>query len=350
MTDIHSRQAGKSGDNRRAGYIGVVGETRSTTSTPGRSRSASIPQFKLGYDPGPEITWEPWTTETGANEEEAYGSDYAYGQGAGYAGYGNACTWEFTDLPSEIGYEVYALWDPTADPPNTTNWNAAALMRGDNTSAWYEATPNTGSLSASVQDVEDVPNQDMTDWTYVNNSDSSYGSDINHDYYVIDTESTEKTIEWKLGAASDRVYQLFATWVPGAHRVDTATYTVTGADRLRRTTTDNAIVVNQQFTPGEFAVTYTAGNDVPWRSLGYFIATGTEITVELKSSADAEWSRTPWPIALIVEVRRAGDRAHSMPPSELVSKNRAFANPVIIGFSSDYCVFLRRHTTDCPFG
>ncbi len=75
-----------------------------------------------------------WATVSGVPEQEAYEGDYAftedgYGSGASY-------NWTFTGLPSEIGYEVYATWNPQAEagnPLGPVTWtdNATYTVYGD---------------------------------------------------------------------------------------------------------------------------------------------------------------------------------------------------------------------------
>jgi len=137
-----------------------------------------------------------------------------------------------------------------------------ALMRGDNTSAWYVAPPDNFGTPKIVED---------GGAGYL--EPNGYWADGSHDggayRYLRGTDSSDYgEATWQFDElASDRQYQVFTTWVPDVHRTPSASYAVSGGDRLdtSRSSSPATIEIDQRFTPGEVLV-----NDMRWRSLGFY--------------------------------------------------------------------------------
>ena len=146
-----------------------------------------------------------------------------------------------------------------------------ALIRGDNSSAWYAATADTSSL----QIADFTPGGGA--WTLGTQvSVGSIEKGYNDSYYW--TEDSADSAQWSFaGLDNVKRYQVFTTWTPNDDRTSEALYEVSGAVEAATGAEDKQIVVDQKFTPGEFI---HAGHR--WRSLGYYVPTGGSLDVSLQ--------------------------------------------------------------------
>ncbi len=155
-------------------------------------------------------------------------------------------------------------------------FNGTALIRGDNTSAWY-----VSPLPAAYQ-VFDQPS--ATGW-----EDGTLAGGYAGNYLK---KLGGGEITWNITDVADtRVYQVFATWVPAPTRPDDAYFTIEGATRATQSSGQDTmqIMVNQQFTAGELVVDGTGDIEgIRWRSLGYYIPDGNTLQVTLHAGTAGE--------------------------------------------------------------
>ncbi len=166
-----------------------------------------------------------------------------------------------------------------------------ALMRGDNTSAWYVAG-DIAAENALIVDNGDSGYSESGDWEAGTHraEDGSYNTAGRGQDYQFYTGGSTATATWTFNTLPGdppeplqpgRQYQLFATWVPGADRASDVPYTITGATPVRKASGPTVVSVDQRFTPGEIVYDGTH-----WRSLGYYTldSGSTQIVVEIDTT------------------------------------------------------------------
>ena len=148
--------------------------------------------------------------------------------------------------------------------------NGIAVIRGDNTSAWYESTFDVSHVADEKNDDLAVLTGDWNTGTYLGGYDD--------DYQYADTQS-EASAAWTFGGLDpDRMYQVFTTWVPDANRASNAVYEIDGATEVASGETTKTMLVNQQYTPGELQYENSS-----WRSLGFYTGSSA-LTVSLRNA------------------------------------------------------------------
>ncbi len=158
--------------------------------------------------------------------------------------------------------------------------SGVALIRGDNTSTWYVATPQLPELSSNPNDPRFIIDNYMDSQSeiVVGNSwvDGTHGKSgqlagyING-YYVTNAGLAKllHTFEWRFDGEDldpTKRYQVFTTWVPDVSRASNAAYTVSGAYDIGSNETSKTILVDQRYIPGELL-----HETVYWRSLGFYV-------------------------------------------------------------------------------
>jgi RHS repeat-associated protein len=172
-----------------------------------------------------------------------------------------------------------------------------ALVRGDNTSAWYAVNEfPAGHTTVVTRGHEDYV--ELGDWstgtvaTTENSAESYRYAGSLSDVALVDAALRPAAAGLAPKAIWDfeeleagRQYQLFVTYTPGWDRTDAATYTVSGGTRVGSRIAgehDNVTIVNQQYTPGE-----TFAHGAVWRSIGYYTAdAGGFLRVTLTNGSD----------------------------------------------------------------
>ena len=140
-----------------------------------------------------------------------------------------------------------------------------ALVRGDNTSAFFPSTLDDKTVNSSP--VLTFPGVWLTG-TYAGSA-SSYK-------YTNSSDNATWTIN---NLKEDQQYQVFATWVPGPSRSQSAHYKVKD-QAVGSPDHDKTITVDQRYTPGE-----VTDGGLKWRSLGYFTPDANgKIIVELSGT------------------------------------------------------------------
>jgi RHS repeat-associated protein len=172
-----------------------------------------------------------------------------------------------------------------------------ALVRGDNTSAWYAVNEfPAGHTTVVTRGHEDYV--ELGDWstgtvaTPENSAESYRYAGSLSDVALVDAALRPAAAALAPKAIWDledlepgRQYQLFVTYTPGWDRTDAATYTISGGTRVGSrvaSENDNVTIVNQQYTPGE-----TFAHGAVWRSIGYYTAdAGGFLRVTLTNGSD----------------------------------------------------------------
>ncbi len=164
-------------------------------------------------------------------------------------------------------------------PLGAATENGLALIRGDNTSAWYRME------IGEAETVNDFASPPMSEgWelgthTSENGSESGFGGD-----YFITTAGSGQSLSWTFdGLDSHRRYQVFTTWVPDGGRSSAVPFTVSDAYEFGGAGTTRAITVDQRYTPGE---TVHAGHQ--WRSLGFYLPENNAITISIDPTISSE--------------------------------------------------------------
>lgn len=160
-----------------------------------------------------------------------------------------------------------------------------ALVRGDNSSAWFSATPlepdrslvataatvERGEGKRWIKTAEPLPNGQE--------GESMYGL-VN----AGGLSGREDTIRWTFpGIEPNHPYQVFVSWVPAPGRAENASFRIGGAAPLGGGSTTTEVLVDERFSPGESTL---AGR--PWRSLGFFVlegGAGGALTIDLSTRA-----------------------------------------------------------------
>ena len=148
-----------------------------------------------------------------------------------------------------------------------------ALIRGDNTSAWYEATPLFNSTGQTFQIVDPSSPNFSTTGTWQADTDQNNeveyddsGYDFGDPFLYANSSSASATANWTLtDLAQQRMVQVFVAWTPDADRTDDAQYTVNATPVGSPSTNDlTTIDVDQQYTSGtlEFDGVYCAASAI----------------------------------------------------------------------------------------
>ena len=152
-----------------------------------------------------------------------------------------------------------------------------ALIRGDNTSAWYDA--NIKSIGAQRDDSE-LSAADKDQWSEEPSNKAENGA------YLMSTagmRGLDKSLTYAFPVPTDRVFQVFTTWDPSPSRATNVQYTVSGKP-VGESAAAKSITVDQTYTPGEVML---RGHRV--RSLGFYTAVGGSLTVTIGTGgADGE--------------------------------------------------------------
>ena len=179
----------------------------------------------------------------------------------------------------------------------------AALIRSDNSSAFYTASAGIGTVANYADDSLPGTSSSFTahgTWIpvrYGTGSETSYYGThletdpqpgaLNGDYQY--TTDSGDWATWSLANLQPgKVYELFATWTPGPDRATDAQYVVNGATPMDPSAgAATTITVDQRYVPGETSLAVAGATGVTWRSLGFYVAgsNGT-ITVKLTSGDD----------------------------------------------------------------
>jgi RHS repeat-associated protein len=184
--------------------------------------------------------------------------------------------------------------------------NGMAVIRGDDTSAWYKTSIDTsfGSSSARVLSAGDA----ASPYGYVTYSGSFGQTTLANPKYAWlpvgglgqgpahnlisagGLAGAINAISWTFtNLPANHQFQVFVSYLPGADRASRAPYTITGAQPVGGGLTNKTVFVDQQFIPGE---TVTAsygdliyGGQAQFRSLGFFVSVGSsgQITVTLST-------------------------------------------------------------------
>ncbi len=172
-----------------------------------------------------------------------------------------------------------------------------ALLRGDNTSAWYAASGfpegHTRVVTRGHEDYLEIGDWNTGTVATPESSTVTYRytgswSDAAHVDPGLRPSSADLPANafWDFdGLEEERQYQLFVTYTPGWDRTDAATYTVSGGKRVGSriaSENDNVTIVNQQYTPGE-----TFAHGAVWRSIGYYtVDPGKRLRVSLENGSE----------------------------------------------------------------
>ncbi|MBI2481394.1 MAG: hypothetical protein HYV60_22975, partial [Planctomycetia bacterium] len=181
-------------------------------------------------------------------------------------------------------------------PQGAATENGVALIRGDNTSAWFTAeivTQGAKIMDDGDYDPNDPANSDVAfsdiyAWTSVGSASSYWWGSASTDYRVSPAglASEEASVTWKFDELeNDQMYQVFTSWTPGAENASNAAYTISNATPVGAELTEKTVVVDQKFTPGEF---YHNGRY--WRSLGYYVPASDKLQVELNTKNDTDYA------------------------------------------------------------
>jgi YD repeat-containing protein len=179
---------------------------------------------------------------------------------------------------------------PTPEEEGLPTDNGFALIRGDNTSAWYEATPQFDSYDQDG--LSPIPTYQIVDPSSPDFSttgnwqvDTDGGIYDGGPFLYADSSDSLTSADWQLtDLAPQEMVQVFVSWTPDADRTDDAQYSVdatpVGSPSSGSSTT---IDVDQQYTPGILSF-----DGQQWRSLGFY-AVGSDgsldVTMQGGSSA-----------------------------------------------------------------
>ena len=133
----------------------------------------------------------------------------------------------------------------------------------DNT---FGAPPSGDAYQETGDGWDNATEDDHSPWWWWWNSQGFQG-----DYRY--TDAADATATWTLSQLqAGKVYELFATWLPGYDRDPTAQYVISGARAMGRPAAGEAltVTVDQRYVPGETAI---SGSH--WRSLGFYCARAT---------------------------------------------------------------------------
>ncbi|MDA1179957.1 MAG: hypothetical protein O2931_14300, partial [Planctomycetota bacterium] len=138
-----------------------------------------------------------------------------------------------------------------------------ALLRGDQTAAWY-------NLPAADLQIAHVVNDRSSAAGYVESHAANWIDGTNIGGYLgnyrVTRDGAAAEATWNLSLTDDAVVQLLTTWVPDLDRDPNATYTVQGVRRIDDPAGPLAwsVQVDQRVTPGARFI-----DGQPWYSLGF---------------------------------------------------------------------------------
>ncbi|QGJ68593.1 Hypothetical protein PBC10988_2540 [Planctomycetales bacterium 10988] len=188
--------------------------------------------------------------------------------------------------------------------------SGAALIRGDNSSAWFESSigensevliaditnPSSTTNSTSGISYEEPEKEEPEDPEFIYNGTSANNG--RHGYRYVNSD-IEDFATWKFtDLDQENLYQIFVTWTEGPDRTDAAVYELYGVEFYNTFEPEEAatdpdpsetededfisISINQQYSPGE-----VLHENIRWRSLGFFVLTGDQIEIKLQGSSGA---------------------------------------------------------------
>ncbi|MEQ8786162.1 MAG: choice-of-anchor D domain-containing protein [Pirellulaceae bacterium] len=155
----------------------------------------------------------------------------------------------------------------------TPHQSGVALIRGDNTSAWYVSS----EVESETLDVNST--EDAAHVSFGPIDDGGWGHAPGYLYSSAGLAEEQRTVSWQFTDLDvGGQYQLFVNYRSGPDRASNAPYTITGAQAVGSGAATKTVYVDQR---------YAARNDYSWgdqwRSLGFYVATGDTITVTLST-------------------------------------------------------------------
>lgn len=169
----------------------------------------------------------------------------------------------------------YTLTDPVAQSSLTQS--GFALIRGDNTSAWFVGRPNS-VVSSTLPSFSDQ-------YTWRRHSlGSPFSFTAPHFVTSAALRQEVQTAEWRFeNLVAGKTYQVFVDYIADSNRATNAPYTVEGAYAVGSSESSKTIFVNQRIQPN-----HELQFNTPKRSIGFFVAAGepgqpATITVRLST-------------------------------------------------------------------